>query len=186
MSRPVYVLPGNHDDGTGNGVPGYFDKYFPTPSMPFVYGDNVIVMIDPTSIERNVMQEDIEKIEKAIAENPNAKNIFILCHEVIWYNASQQEEPPFQPNGVFDDAADSSNFEESVLPLFDNCNAAVYFIAGDAGVYMPAYYRNDGRTSYIASGMGLAGKDNILEVRVLTDGTVDLYLRWLGNKIPFA
>jgi len=155
LDVPIHIAAGNHD--RGEIFASMYDYYH-----SFKQEDDLFIVLSPTSW--NIEGEQEEFFRETIQTNADSvNNIFIFCHELIWWSPYNQFagvdinwEPHFP--GI-------TNYWKDINPFLDSLNNNVVIYAGDLGAseqvspYM--YYRNDNIT-LIGSGMGGGMEDNIM------------------------
>ena len=165
-----HIAPGNHDRG-----PLFlelFEKYY----YSFLLGSDLFIILSPTNWN-NIQDDQKDFLEETLNNfTSEVDNIFIFCHELIWWS----------PDGLFQNVNvnnvqlyhNSTNYWTEIDPIFRSFENPIYLFAGDIGAtnssshYMYYHYDN---VRLIASGMGKGGDDNYLIVEVI-DGEVKLNL----------
>jgi len=180
-----YVAPGNCDVLKPNWYAGYIGRYYGY----FVKEKNLFIHLNCTE-NWGISDEELAMMQTAISQNPGVENIFVFTHPLNWWDPDNAAFTGFVANSASGySAANKPNFYTDVLPLFDSATQNVYFIAGDTGAFANGceiYYRNDGRYTYIASGVSGGQKDAVLEFYILEDGQVNIKLVALGGETEDA
>lgn len=180
-----YVAPGNHD---ANSVE-LFEEYIGQNYGYFVEQDNLFIYLD--CVERwDIPDAQLDMMHTALAQNKDVDNIFVFTHQLNWWDPDAKEFEGFSPNSTYEyDAENKPNFYSDVLPLFNMLGENIYFIAGDTGAFpngYEIYYRQDGRFTYIASGVGGSVKDSAIEFYIMESGDVYINLVALNGAAPNA
>ena len=179
FSFPLYVAPGNHDRGE------VFEKIFQKYYQWFSIGSDLFIVLSPTdwNIEGDQLAFLQSTLERYAAEY---KNIFIFCHELIWWS------PDNQFGKIEINARDhypgSTNYWSEVHPILDSLENNVVIFAGDLGANpqtTPYMYYNQDNISLIGTGMGGGVKDNVVIVDVDKKGNVSYKLIGLNADEPF-
>jgi hypothetical protein len=169
--KPYYALPGNYDEDGG----GLFEQYFGARHRYFAYKDNLFLLLDADKADDGVSDAQISMIREALRANPQAENIFVFTHELIWLDPLDDRFNYFSPNSWEPySAAMPTRFKEVILPLFAQTDAKLHFIAGDSGAFdngMHIFYEEYDGVKYISSGIDGNVRDSILQFDVNTDGT---------------
>ena len=170
-----YIAPGNYDVNSIE----WYDKYFGQYYGYFIKENNLFIYLDCK--ERwDISDEQLQMIRTALAQNQNVENIFVFTSQLNWWDSDAVGFEDFVPNSTFEyDFENKPNFYSQVLPLFKTTSQDVYFIAGDTGAFADGceiYYKEDGRYTYIASGVGGGEKDSALEFYILKNGEVTIQL----------
>ena len=173
---PIHIAPGNHDRSA------LFLEHFHNYYYAFKNEEDLFIILTPT--RWNIEGEQKAFLEQQIAENyQTSKNIFIFCHELIWWSPENQfknVEINYRPH-----YPGSTNYWEEISPMLDSIPNNVVIFAGDLGCttkvspYM--YYKYDNIT-LIGSGMGGEKEDNIVIVEVSDSSTVNFRLIGLNNE----
>lgn len=170
-----YVAPGNHD---ANSVE-LFEKYIGPGYGYFVDQNNLFIYLD--CVDRwDVPAVQRDMIATTLAENQGVDNVFVFTHQLNWWDPDAADFSGFAPNSDADfDYDNYPNFYSEVLPLFGVTTQDVYFIAGDTGAFANGreiIYKEDGRFTYISSGVGGGEKDSAVEFYVMENGQVMIKL----------
>lgn len=186
--RPkIYVARGNHD-----GALEQFENQFGKSYKSFVHKKNLFLIIDPNLDEWNISGEQLLFFKNAIKkEEKNVNNIFILTHQMIWWDKRLYPKP--FPNSI-DYKSTDSNYWTTIEPILKKTNKPVYLFAGDVGAFSKEHrkkdhiieydYHKDVNITYVSSGMGGGVRDNFIIVNVSKEGEVSFRLIHLnGNDI---
>jgi hypothetical protein len=170
LELDFHIAAGNHDRGA------LFIELFEEYYYSFLVEDDLFIILSPTNW--NIKGEQKTFLEETISNfAPDAKNIFVFCHELIWWS----------PDSIFQNVGinylphypGSTNYWADIDPIFKRVDNPIYLFAGDIGAtsssspYMFYHYDN---VRLIASGMGKGGNDNYLIVGITDDGEVKLNL----------
>jgi hypothetical protein len=165
-----HVAAGNHD--RGDLFLDHFGEYY----YSFFEGSDLFVILNTAAW--NIEGEQKEFLIATLNEAQEASNIFLFCHELIWWS----------PDSIFQNIGinasyhypGSSNYWSEISPILTATDKPVYLFSGDLGATWPsspyAYYHYD-NIYFVASGMGRSQKSNYLIVNVYEDGDVKLNLR---------
>jgi hypothetical protein len=175
LDMPYYIAPGNHDRGEE------FRKRYSNYYQSFYHDLDLFITLSPTNW--NIDGEQLNFLEKVLLENTDtANNIFIFCHELIWWSPDNQFQDidinwePHYPG--------SSNYWDVVDPLLRSVPNNVVVFAGDIGCNSgktPCMYYRYENIELIASGMGGGDKDNLIITEVHADGSYDFNLIHLNG-----
>ena len=101
-------------------------------------------------------------LDKELEEAREARNLFILMHQVLWFKMSVLPKRVSVNSGFgFQEGQD---FEEEILPRLTALNTPVYVFSGDVGAAPKGdTYRVEEveNVTFIATGMGAAVADNL-------------------------
>jgi len=171
-AKPYYIAPGNHDlDGSG-----LFTENFGPIFQSFTQGNNLFIILTPRN-DWELNNEQLSFLEKTLQEyQDQVSNIFIITHYLFWLDGEHftwitSNGGPYPQN--------RSNFWTDVIPLVEEFDGDIYFIAGDVGAFAGqpgAVYERAGNMHFIASGMGGGTEDNYLIVKVFDDSGVEFEL----------
>lgn len=187
FNMPIYVARGNHD-----GPLDKFEADFGKSYKSFVLNDNLFVILDPNIDKWNISNEQLVFLKNRLRiEGKNVKNIFIFCHQVIWW--SKDKSPIPRPNSL-QNKAETPNYWSVIEPILRESEKPVYLFAGDVGAFskerkkknhiIEYSYQNTDNITYISSGMGGGVRDNFVIVDVSKEGIVSFRLIHLnGNDI---
>jgi hypothetical protein len=171
--KAYYAVPGNHDEEGGGTL---FEQYLGVRHRYFAYEDNLFILLDAEKEDDGVSDAQISMIREALRANPQAENIFVFTHELIWLDPLDDRFNYFVPNSWEPYSATMpERFKDVLLPLFAQTDAKLHFIAGDSGAFdngMYIFYEEYDGVKYMSSGIGGNTKDSILQFDVNTDGTV--------------
>ena len=176
FSFPLYLAAGNHDRGKEY-LKNYKDYYY-----HFKKEDDLFIILSPTNW--NIEKEQKKYLIKTIKNNyQEVNNIFIFCHELIWWTPDNQfgnVEINYRPH-----YPGSTNYWNEINPLLDSISNNVVIFAGDVGCrekIAPYMYYNNDNITLIATGMGGGKKDNIVIVEVDKKNRVHYKLIGLNNS----
>jgi hypothetical protein len=157
-----YVVPGNHDVQFGNA----FYEVFKNDFFSFEVGNSLLIGANfnspnwlPTIYTQNLIND--------IIKNSDKNNIFLFSHQVFWFD----EFPDFQLANSYA-LYEGSNQDSISWINFNDKNLII--ISGDSGAWGQELFckQNLDRTiTYIASGLGNAITDSILELSFHDDYT---------------
>ncbi|MCH2224109.1 MAG: metallophosphoesterase [Crocinitomicaceae bacterium] len=178
FNMPVHIAPGNHDKGA------FFfethEKYY-----SFKKENDLFIILSPDNW--NIDKDQKEFLMNTIElESDSVKNIFIFCHELIWWSPQNQfagVEINFRPH-----YPGSTNYWEEIHPILDSLSNNVVLFAGDLGAtakITPYMYSKQGNVTFIANGMGNGKSDNIIIVEVGVDSDVRYHLIGI-NERPYS
>lgn len=169
LELDYHIAAGNHDRGP------LFLELFEEYYYSFLVEDDLFIILSPTGWNIKDEQKDflVETLDNFASE---ANNIFIFCHELIWWS----------PDSIFQNVGinflphypGSTNYWAEIDPIFRSFDNPIYLFAGDIGAtnssshYMYYHYDN---VRLVASGMGKGGDDNYLIVEII-DGEVKINL----------
>ena len=169
LELEYHIAAGNHDRSA------LFLELFEEYYYSFLVEDDLFIILSPTNW--NIQGEQKDFLEETLEQfAPEANNIFVFCHELIWWS----------PDSIFQNVGinflphypGSTNYWAEIDPIFRSIDKPIYLLAGDIGAgfssshYM--YYNYD-NVHLVASGMGKGGDDNYLIVNVF-DGSVKINL----------
>lgn len=171
-AKPYYIAPGNHDlDGSG-----LFTENFGPIYQSFTQGKSLFIILTPRN-DWELNDEQLSFLEKTLREyQDQVFNIFIITHYLFWLDGEHftwitSNGGPYPQN--------QSNFWTDVIPLVEEFDGDIYFIAGDVGAFTGqsgAVYERASNIHFIASGMGGGTEDNYLIVKVFDDSGVEFEL----------
>jgi hypothetical protein len=177
LSMPVHIAAGNHDRGPL--FIDIFQRYY----YSFKFGNDLFIILSPTNWNIEKDQKDF-LIETLNNNYLSVDNIFIFCHELIWWapdNIFGNVEINFRPH-----YPGSTNYWSEINPILTALPHPVVLFAGDMGAtkgvapYM--YYHYDNIT-LIGSGMGGGEQDNIVLVEVNEDGILNYRLIGINGDV---
>ncbi len=165
-----HIAAGNHD--RGDVFLDRFGSYY----YSFKEGSDLFIILNTN--HWNIVGEQKEFLENTLADIENTSNIFVFCHELIWWSPDSI----FQNIGInfLPHYPGSSNYWSEISPLLEGCNKAVYLFSGDLGATTsssPYAYYNYANIHLVASGMGRANTSNYLIVNVFEDHSVKINLK---------
>jgi hypothetical protein len=175
LELDFHIAAGNHDRGA------LFLELFEEYYYSFLVEDDLFIILSPTSW--NIKGEQKEFLTETLNNfAPGVNNIFIFCHELIWWS----------PDSIFQNVGinflphypGSTNYWAEIDPILRSFDNPIYLFAGDIGAtassshYMYYHYDN---VRLIASGMGRGGDDNYMIVEVKGNGEVKLNLMALAG-----
>lgn len=181
--KPIHIAIGNHDLNDGGDA---FDLTINQEHYyAFVNSDNLFVILEPNKYTWDIDVDQLLFVKETLSTYSNVNNVFVFSHELFW-KWKDDKHIDFEPNSYFQKEK-ASNFNAEVLPLFEELNKPVYFIAGDVGAFAgrKSYAMdNYGMIHYIASGMGgeqyensSPANDNYLYIKMYDDGRVEIESR---------
>lgn len=178
INYPIHIAAGNHDRGDE------FEKRFGEYFYHFKNENDLFIILSPTNW--NIENEQKEYLIQTIQNNnKKVKNIFIFCHELIWWspeNKFKGVEINYRPH-----YPGQTNFWNEIYPFLDSLNNQVTIFAGDLGCtekVSPYTYYKQKNITLIGSGMGGRKEDNILIVEV--DKNDEVNYRIIGlNETPY-
>jgi len=185
---PVFNTPGNHD--VAGGRAGY-ERRFGRTFGALRRGRNLLIFLDTERSPWNLDRVQVAFLERLLMlARPSAKadirNVFLFAHRVI-FAASEPRYAPLLRHCNSRSGFSGSNFQAEVAPLLSEFRrfAGVYWFSGDVGVswsYGLFYDRHpDSGVVYCATGVGDTEHDNILSVRVDSEGAVEIEVIALGG-----
>jgi hypothetical protein len=177
FSVPIHIAAGNHDRSPL--FEELYDSYY-----SFWKEDDLFIILSPTNWNIEEAQQDflIETIESSA---PLANNIFIFCHELIWWapdNEFGNIKINFSPH-----YPGSTNYWSEISPFLESFPNKIVIFAGDLGAkadvdpYMYYEYEN---ITLIASGMGGGAQDNIIVAEVSVEGAIKYKLLGINGEVP--
>lgn len=179
FSIPIHVAAGNHD------INPEFEKKVNDYYYQFIYEDDLFVILSPTNW--NIVGEQKKFLLETIENNyHNVHNIFIFCHELIWWSPDSKFgniEINYRPH-----YPGKTNYWEEINPVLDSLPNQIVIFSGDLGCldkvtpYM--YYKKDNIT-FIGTGMGGGKRDNIVIVEVDYNNSIKYKLIGL-NSTPLT
>ena len=188
---PVHLVAGNHDlvpPGWPDEVP---EDYLHRPDWEARYGKTYrsfrrgsdhFVILDPNIDGWRILGDQLAFLDKELEEAREARNLFILMHQVLWFKMSVLPKRVSVNSGFgFQEGQD---FEEEILPRLTALNTPVYVFSGDVGAAPKGdTYRVEEveNVTFIATGMGAAVADNFTLVEVSPEGEVTLTSIPLGD-----
>lgn len=178
FSIPIHIAPGNHDKGE------VFSNLY-THYYYFWNKNDLFIILSPT--KWNVTGNQKEFLENTLKDNAElAKNVFIFCHELIWWSPSNKfrkveiNYKPYYPG--------NTNYWSDISPLLESYSNNFYIYAGDLGAsnrVTPYFYYNYKNITLIGSGMGNCKSDNIIITEVNEKGETNLKVIGLNREKPF-
>ncbi|MFI3250372.1 MAG: CotH kinase family protein [Eubacteriales bacterium] len=182
ISVPFYAIPGNHDLDTAE----YYDEnepyiqFYGVTYQYFIENNNIFFLLDVAEEGWHLPQEQMNLIKTVLNQNQNAQNIFVITHQLNWWNTNQEARfGSFAPNSTAGLTQDPPNFYDEVLPLFDGFDGGLYFIAGDTGAFANGneiFYEKDRNITYLSNGVGGNEKDSVLKFDIYSNGSVKITL----------
>ena len=166
FSNNIIFVPGNHEIGVMKDdlkLDIFLDQ-FKTLFNFIKILDTLIFTINTNNKEWNVDEVQKLNVKKIIEENPNANNIIIISHQLIWANKFKNL---VFPNNFFPKAT-KNNFNE-FEDLLKKYNKNLFFISGDVGAFYKkshTFCKSNQNITYIATGMGSGLHDNYLIVSI--------------------
>jgi len=178
FSKPIHIAAGNHDRGPV--FEDLFEYYY-----SFWNEDDIFIILSPTNWNIEGEQKDflIETIDNAFS---SANNIFIFCHELIWW-APDNEFANVKINYA-PQYPGKTNYWSEISPYLESIPKNVVIYAGDLGAnntvtpYMYYKYHN---ITLIANGVGGGQQDNIIVTEVDEDGGLDFKLLGINQGTPY-
>ena len=172
LNKPIFAAPGNHDEANaGNEL---FIKAFGAKYYSYVQNNDLFLFLDPDDVTWSIPSEQIEFINREIASHPAVDQIFVMTHQLVWWETGDARFDYYKPNSLAGKTG-TGNFWTEVAPIFNDLNMDIYFFAGDVGAFSTsktvAFDQVDNLT-LIASGMGGGVKDNLLMVNVVNGSVV--------------
>ncbi len=178
FSMPIHIAAGNHDRGD------IFESLYPY-YYSFWEKEDLFIILSPTDWNIENEQKDflLETIENSASM---ANNIFIFCHELIWWAPDNEfgnikiNYAPHYPG--------STNYWSEISPILKSISKNVVIFAGDLGAkadvdpYM--YYKYDNIT-LIANGMGGGVEDNVIIIEVDIHGQLRYKLLGINEEVPY-
>lgn len=175
---PIHIAAGNHDRGTI--FENSYEYYY-----SFSIEQDLFIITSPTAWNIEGEQKDF-LIETINEQASLSNNIFIFCHELIWWSPENEfsnvkiNYPPHYPG--------STNYWSEISPILEAIPNNVVVFAGDLGCianvdsYMYHQYDN---ITLIANGMGGGIQDNIIITEVDSLGNLNFKLMGINNDNPF-
>lgn len=199
IKLPFYAIPGNHDLTSFENYSEYtreeqFFQYFDRTFGFDLWGNQLLICLDVyENLESNgsfIPQEQLDMVEYAISRHGNVQNVFVAMHQLLFLELDERDYGGFIPNSLVGyESTGENNFRSHLLPLFDKVDCPVYFITGDTGAFLNGneiYYEEEGRFTYLSSGVGSWEMDSVLEFYVYSNGAVEIRLRALNDENPSA
>ena len=176
FSFPIHVAAGNHDRGEE------FEENFKDYYYQFKKEGDLFIILSPTNWKIEKKQKEF--LIQTIKNNyQHVHNIFIFCHELIWWAPDNQfrgVEINYRPH-----YPGNTNYWPEINPILDSIPNKVIVFAGDLGctqqVASYMYYKKDNIT-LIGSGMGGGKEDNIVIVEVDENNAINYKLIGLNNS----
>jgi len=166
LNKPIFATAGNHDE-VGSGE-NNFIKFMGAKFYSHVQDKSLFLFLDPDDQTWSISEKQIEFIKTELLLNSQVDNIFVLSHQLMWWEEGDPRFDKFIPNSLAGKNG-TSNFWSEVYPLFEKSTKNVFFIAGDVGAFDNgseiAIVKING-FPFIASGMGGGKRDNILSIYV--------------------
>lgn len=197
IDTPFYAVPGNHDLTSKEQFEDYTqtEQFFQFFDRTFGYelqGEQLLIYLDVyENLDSNgsfIPQEQLDMVAEALELHPQVQNVFLALHQLLFLDFTRENYGGFIPNSLVGyESTGENNFYTELLPLFDEMDCPVYFIAGDTGAFdngYELYYQEDGRFTYLSNGVGGGTADSILEFYVYSNGYVDLQLVALNQEDP--
>jgi 3',5'-cyclic AMP phosphodiesterase CpdA len=191
LGLPVYFVPGNHDIYDNDlFAQRYGDKTHNLRTYRyFQFNHELFIILDANIDDWSIAGDQLSFLSDILnLYDGKVNTVFVFVHQLIWWSENSvfssvvTNWPPYTP--------DTTNYWNTIEPIFQNYNAPVYIIAGDLGANKPAepyLYFKDENIIYIAGGMGSGINDNYLIVDVDKQGQVILNLVALqGNRNRFG
>ena len=173
LSFPIHFVPGNHDIVPSNWTEEVPADYLYRSDWEARYGK-----IDSWRI----LGDQLAFLDKELEEAHDARNLFILMHQVLWAKMSVLSKSVSMNSGFgFQEGQD---FEEEILPRLTALNTPIYVFSGDVGAAPEGdTYRVEEveNVTFIATGMGAGVADNFTLVEVSSEGEVKLTSIPLGS-----
>jgi len=179
FSIPIHIAAGNHDRGPV--FESLYDYYY-----SFWNENDAFIILSPTNWNIEGKQKDF-LFETIDSMSSRANNIFIFCHELIWWSPDNEFKnvvinySPQYPG--------QTNYWTEISPHLESIPNNVIIYAGDLGAsnsvspYM--YYQYDNIT-LIGSGMGGGEEDNIIITEVDENGGLKFKLLGINCEVPFV
>jgi len=140
------------------------------------------VILDPNIDGWRILGDQLAFLDKELAEAADARNLFVLMHQVLWFKMSVLSERVSVNSGFgFEEGQD---FEEEILPRFTALDVPVFVFSGDVGAAPKGdTYRVEEieNVTFIATGMGANVADNFVLVEVSSEGVVEFSSIPLGD-----
>ena len=165
-----HIAAGNHDRSE-NFLERFGEYYY-----SFMVGSDLFIILN--TFQWNIENEQQEFLFTTINENENAENIFLFCHELIWWSPDSI----FQNIGINNASTypGSSNYWNEISPFLVATEKPIFLFSGDVGALWGAspyaYYAYE-NIQLIASGMGRNNGSNYLIIDVFHDGSVKINLK---------
>ena len=191
LSFPIHFVPGNHDIVPSNWteeVPADYlyrsdwEARYGKTYRSFRRGSDHFVILDPNIDGWRILGDQLAFLDKELEEAHDARNLFILMHQVLWAKMSILSKSVSMNSGFgFQEGQD---FEEEILPRLTALNTPIYVFSGDVGAAPEGdTYRVEEveNVTFIATGMGAGVADNFTLVEVSSEGEVKLTSIPLGS-----
>lgn len=166
LGVPWFNAVGNHD-ATGT----IFEENFGPTYYMFRVQSEVFIILDTELDNGSINGEQLRFFKdklNAIANDPTAKNLFIVSHRPIWCEDDKELKDLFKDNtrSLF-----SSNFSSEILPLLQSLTKKVKisWFSGSLGGSAPAsffYHEKSRNLIYIQSAIRNLQRDAVLKVMV--------------------
>lgn len=179
---PKHLVPGNHDLTIGL-MYDEFDRRFGPRYHSFRHQKDLFLFVDTETYHWRIPEAQLIWIEDEIANARDALNIFIITHNVIWWQDNPDSTFYFPtPNSLWNRG--NPNFWEDLAPQLMQLRQNVYCFAGDTGRNCNGReltYWNEGNLHLITTGMGCPSASNFLVVKVDEKGNTKIEPHWLNN-----
>ena len=179
---PKHFVPGNHDLQAGV-MYDEFDKRMGARYHSFRHENDLFLFIDTETNHWRIPDAQLNWIEGEMMRAPEAKNIFIVMHNVVWWEEDTLSRFHYPtPNSLYNRLP--SNFHSDLMPRLQRASQNVYCFAGDTGRNCNGKaltYWNEANVHLITTGMGCATESNFVLVKVKKSGKVELEVKWLDG-----
>lgn len=164
-SEKFFVL-GNHENANRELALKYGTSF-----KTFEKDGSLFVILDSELDSGRISSDQIEKLEMVLSSD--YQNVFIFFHKVLWRDATHFS--TLRPNSLAG-YQETSNFWSEVVPLFEDRNENVFFMAGDVGIKKTSTFSHEqsGKLHFITSGVGRGDGENFLLFRLHESGSVSL------------
>ncbi|MEM1000652.1 MAG: metallophosphoesterase [Bacteroidota bacterium] len=185
FAQRTYLVPGNHDTDGGQNYDNWHAYYGLSWYSQRIHND-LYLFLDPNLDHWRINDAQMAMLQVELAELADVHNIFVFMHQVLWWSPEPDSAfHAFEANSPFG-RADSLNFWDEVVPMFNGLEQEVYFFAGDVGAWCRTrslgYYQS-GNIHFLTSGMGCHHKSNYLLVSVNADREVSIDVKWIGRQV---
>ena len=179
LHMPIHIAAGNHDRGI------IFENIFKNYYYSFKNENDLFIILSPVNWNIDGTQKDF-LIETIDSNSSAVNNIFIFCHELIWWS----------PENIFRNVKinylphypGSTNYWSEINPILDSLPNNVVLFAGDLGAtasVSPYMYYKYGNITLIGSGMGGGEQDNIIIVEINKQDELKYRLLGINNIMPY-
>lgn len=179
---PKHIVPGNHDLTIGL-MYDEFDRRFGPRYHSFRHQKDLFLFVDTETYHWRIPVAQLNWIEDEMERAATAKNIFIVMHNIVWWDEDSLSRFHFPtPNSLYNRLP--SNFQADLMPKLKGIPQNVYCFSGDTGRNCNGKaltYWNEDNVHLVTTGMGCKAESNFVVVEVDGNGATHLDVKWLGG-----